>query len=63
MKLADCSLSLLMRMIKGMCLNGGPYQVFGQPLILRAMPKYFEFSTSEMHTIPVWVKFPSLPII
>jgi hypothetical protein len=52
-----------MRMIKGMCLNGGPYQVFGQPLMLRAMPEYFEFSTSEMHTIPVWVKFPSLPII
>ena len=43
-------------------LNNGPYLVFGCPLMLRAMPEYFDFSTSEMLTIPVWDKFPNLPI-
>jgi len=43
-------------------LAGGPYLVYGRPLILRAMPEYFEFSSSDMHTIPVWVKFPNLPL-
>jgi len=27
-------------------LNGGPYLVFGRPLMLRAIPEYFDFSTS-----------------
>nr|TKR85168.1 hypothetical protein D5086_0000250210 [Populus alba] len=43
-------------------LSGGPYLVFGRPLILRAMPEYFDFSSSDMYTIPVWVKFPNLPL-
>nr|TKR85189.1 hypothetical protein D5086_0000250420 [Populus alba] len=43
-------------------LSGGPYLVFGRPLILRAMPEYFDFSPSDMYTIPVWVKFPNLPL-
>lgn len=30
--------------------------------MLRAMPEYFDFTSSEMHTILVWVKFPNLPI-
>jgi hypothetical protein len=42
-------------------LSGGPYLVYGRPLILRAMPEYFDFSSSNMHTVPVWVKFPNLP--
>jgi hypothetical protein len=43
-------------------LSGGPYPVYGQPLILRAMPEYFDFSSSDMHTVPVWVKFPNLSL-
>jgi hypothetical protein len=42
-------------------LTGGPYLVYGRPLILRSMPEFFDFSTSIMHTVPVWVKFPNLP--
>jgi len=43
-------------------LSEGPYLIYGRPLILRAMPEYFDFSSSDMHTIPVWVKFPNLPL-
>nr|TKR97767.1 hypothetical protein D5086_0000209670 [Populus alba] len=31
-------------------------------VILRAMLEYFDFSSSDMHNIPVWVKFPNLPL-
>ena len=34
-------------------LAGGPYLVYGRPLILRPMPAFFEFSSSDMHTVPV----------
>ena len=30
--------------------------------ILREMPEYFDFSSLEMHIVPVWVKFPNLPL-
>nr|TKR97768.1 hypothetical protein D5086_0000209680 [Populus alba] len=43
-------------------LSGGSYLVYGRPLILRPMPEFFYFSSSIMHTVPVWVKFPNLPI-
>jgi hypothetical protein len=43
-------------------LTGGPYLVYGRPLILRSMPAFFDFSYSTMHTVPVWVKFPNLPL-
>jgi hypothetical protein len=43
-------------------LSGGPFLVYGRPLILRAMPEYFDFSSSDMHSVPVWVKFPNLPL-
>lgn len=43
-------------------LSGGPYLVYGRPLILRPMPAFFDFSCSDMHTVPVWVKFPNLPL-
>ncbi|KAJ6856767.1 hypothetical protein NC651_038439 [Populus alba x Populus x berolinensis] len=35
-------------------LTGGPYLVYGRPLILRPMPAFFDFSSSIMHTVPVW---------
>ncbi|KAJ6993651.1 hypothetical protein NC653_016705 [Populus alba x Populus x berolinensis] len=43
-------------------LCGGPYLVYGRPLILRSMSKYFDFSSSEMTQVPVWIKFPNLPL-
>ena len=43
-------------------LCGGPYLVYGRPLILRPMTEHFDFSCSEMTQVPVWVKFPNLPL-
>jgi hypothetical protein len=43
-------------------LYGGPYLVYGRPLILKTMLEYFDFSSFDMHTVPVWVKFPNLPL-
>ncbi|KAJ6377605.1 hypothetical protein OIU76_026559 [Salix suchowensis] len=43
-------------------LRGGPYLVFGRPLMLREMPEFFNFNSSEMSTLPVWVKLPNLPL-
>jgi len=43
-------------------LCGGPYLVYGRPLILRPMSEYFDFSISEMSQVPVWLKFPNLPL-
>jgi hypothetical protein len=36
--------------------------VYGRPLVLRPMTKFFNFSSDEMSRVPVWVKFPSLPL-
>ena len=43
-------------------LRGGPYLVYGRSLVLRPMTKFFDFSCEEMSWVPVWVKFPSLPL-
>uniref|UniRef100_A0A2K1XY33 DUF4283 domain-containing protein n=1 Tax=Populus trichocarpa TaxID=3694 RepID=A0A2K1XY33_POPTR len=43
-------------------LRGGPYLVYGRPLILRPMTNFFDFSSEEMSRVPVWVKFPNLPL-
>jgi hypothetical protein len=43
-------------------LSGGPYLIYGRPLILRPMMKFFDFSSEEMSRVPVWVKFPNLPL-
>lgn len=43
-------------------LSGGPYLIYGRPLILRPMTKFFDFSSEEMSRVPVWVKFPNLPL-
>ena len=41
-------------------LSGGPYLVYGRPLILRVMLEYLDFSSSNMHIVLVCVKFPNL---
>jgi len=43
-------------------LCGGSYLVYGRPLILRPMSEYFDFSSSEMSQVLVWIKFPNLPL-
>ena len=43
-------------------LYGGPYLVYGHPLILRQMTEYFDYSCSVMTHVPIWVKFPNLPL-
>ena len=43
-------------------INGGPYLIYGRPLILKSMPEYFDFSKKEMSSVPVWVKLPNLPL-
>jgi len=43
-------------------LASGPYLIYGRPLIIKAMPEYFDFGTDEMPCVPVWVKFPNLPL-
>lgn len=43
-------------------LNGGLYSIFGRPLILKTMPEYFDFTASDMTRVPIWVRFPNLPL-
>jgi hypothetical protein len=43
-------------------LTGGPYSVYGRLLILKPMPDYFDFNTSDMVRMPIWVRFPNLPL-
>jgi len=43
-------------------LANGPYLVYGRPLIIKAMPEYFDFGTIEMSCVLVWVMFPNLPL-
>jgi hypothetical protein len=36
-------------------LGGGPYYVFGRPLILKVMPDFFDFTSPDMTKMPTWV--------
>ncbi|KAL0334171.1 UNVERIFIED_CONTAM: hypothetical protein Sangu_1573300 [Sesamum angustifolium] len=43
-------------------LAGGPYFIFGRPLLLKAMPDCFEFKEDNISLTPVWAILPSLPL-
>jgi len=47
-------------------LGGGPYFVFGRPLILKVMLEFFDFTTTNMMQMLmqmlIWVRFPNLPL-
>ncbi|KAL0424019.1 UNVERIFIED_CONTAM: hypothetical protein Sradi_0936700 [Sesamum radiatum] len=43
-------------------LAGGPYFVYGRPLILKVMPDCFEFKEDSISLTPVWATLPSLPL-
>lgn len=36
--------------------------MFGRPLILKSMPEFFDFATTDMSMLPVWIRFPNLPL-
>ncbi|XP_011014909.1 PREDICTED: uncharacterized protein LOC105118625 isoform X1 [Populus euphratica] len=42
--------------------GAGPYVVFGRLLILKIMPEFFDFQFTELTTMPIWVRFPNLPL-
>ncbi|KAL2453506.1 zinc ion binding [Abeliophyllum distichum] len=41
-------------------LNGGPYFVYGRPLMLKIMPHCFGFDDKEISIMPVWITLPGL---
>ncbi|KAL0359869.1 UNVERIFIED_CONTAM: hypothetical protein Sangu_0836300, partial [Sesamum angustifolium] len=43
-------------------LAGGPYFIYGRPLLLKAMPECFEFKEDDISLTPVWAILPSLPL-
>ncbi|XP_020547320.1 uncharacterized protein LOC110011493, partial [Sesamum indicum] len=43
-------------------LAGGPYFVYGRPLLLKHMPDCFEFKEDDISLMPVWATLPSLPL-
>lgn len=43
-------------------LDGGPYEVYGKPLILKAMPNEFDYGDEEFTKVSIWVQLPDLPI-
>lgn len=42
-------------------LHNGPYKVFRTLLVLRPLPRLFNFKKREAHKAPVWVRLPGLP--
>ncbi|KAL2232352.1 UNVERIFIED_CONTAM: hypothetical protein Sindi_1415200 [Sesamum indicum] len=43
-------------------LAGGPYFVYGRPLLLKHMPECFEFKEDDISLTPVWATLPLLPL-
>ncbi|XP_052190577.1 uncharacterized protein LOC127800160 [Diospyros lotus] len=43
-------------------LQGGPYFVYGRPLMLKILPNCFEFDADSFCSVPVWITLPGLPI-
>ncbi|KAL2246328.1 UNVERIFIED_CONTAM: Retrovirus-related Pol polyprotein from type-2 retrotransposable element R2DM, partial [Sesamum indicum] len=43
-------------------LSGGPYFIYGRPLLLKHMPDCFEFKEDDISLTPVWATLPSLPL-
>ncbi|CAH9140304.1 unnamed protein product [Cuscuta epithymum] len=43
-------------------LNEGPYTIFGKLLMLKVLSEDFTFDDEEFLKVPIWVKFPHLPM-
>ncbi|KAK6134124.1 hypothetical protein DH2020_032124 [Rehmannia glutinosa] len=46
---------------RGVVIRGGPYSVYGHPLLLKPLPKFFNFGDDDIKYVPVWINFPYLP--
>ncbi|GFY92846.1 hypothetical protein Acr_08g0012420 [Actinidia rufa] len=44
-------------------LENGPYIIYGSPLLLKPMPKFFRFGKEAISCFPVWVQLRSVPMI
>ncbi|GFS37427.1 phytochrome and flowering time regulatory protein [Actinidia rufa] len=42
-------------------LDNGPYMIYGCPLLLKSMDKYFNFGKEEISTFPVWIQMRGVP--
>jgi hypothetical protein len=42
-------------------LHGGPYFLYGKPLLLTPMPMFFTFAEDQLACTPIWVQLPILP--
>lgn len=42
--------------------NGGPYHIFNRPLLIKEMPKEFNFGDELIYQVPIWIQLPNLPI-
>lgn len=47
---------------RSLVLRNGPYSTFGAPWMMKEMPHFFQFDDDCFSHIPVWVKFPFLPL-
>ena len=43
-------------------LENGPYMIYGRPLLLKSMPKYFAFGKATISALPVWVQLRDMPL-
>lgn len=43
-------------------LEGGPYDTFEDPWLIRPMPKCFSFDDASFGSIPTWIRLPGLPL-
>lgn len=39
-----------------------PYFIFNRPILLKVMPKLFEFGNEELFKVPVWTRLQNLPL-
>lgn len=42
--------------------NEGPYLIYNRPLLLKEMPREFNFGDELIHKVPIWVQLPNLPV-
>ncbi|GFZ13123.1 hypothetical protein Acr_23g0015080 [Actinidia rufa] len=43
-------------------LENGPYMIYGSPLLLKPMTKYFSFGKEAINTFPIWVQLRNVPL-
>ena len=42
-------------------LENGPYIIYGRPLLLKTMPRFFRFENEAISTFPVWIQLRNFP--